>query len=339
MIRSAFLEGRMRRACLAMLACVGVMGQVHAQQKPSGLPGNYPSKPVRIIISSAPGGGADFLGRAVFGKLAERWGSPFNAENLATGVNGVRAMDTTVKSTPDGYTLLVTSSATFLSAAFVNMPSYDVRTATMPIAQFSSSPLLVGIHPGQPYTNLKEFIAYAKTRPGEISYGVPGIGSGAHLAGELMGYMTGIKMTVIPYKGAGQAVIDAIAGRIPVVISSSAALFPYVKSGKLRSLGISTSTRVPTMPDQHTLAESGIPGFEYAGWFGVVGPTGIPQPIVAALNQEINRIINAPEMFKILTTGGVDPQTGTPQQFLNTILGALEKVDTVIKATGLKLEE
>src|SRR4051812_19395349 len=203
-----------------------------AQQKPPGLPGNYPSRPVRVIISSAPGGGADFLGRTIFGKLSEQWGTPFNAENLSSGVNGVRAVEATVRAPADGYTLLVTTSATYLSAAFVSNPAYDIRTSTAPIAQFSSSPLLFGIHPGQPYTNLKQFIEYARARPGEISYGVPGIGSGAHLGGELIGYMTGIKMTVIPYKGAGQAVIDAIAGRIPLVISSTAALIPYVKSGK-----------------------------------------------------------------------------------------------------------
>ena len=321
------------------LVCICSVEAVIAQQKPTGLPGNYPAKPVRVIISSAPGGGADFLGRTVFGKLSERWGSPFNAENLSSGVNGIRAIDATIKALPDGYTLLVTTSATFLSAAFVTNPSYDIRTATAPIAQFSSSPLLVGTYPGEPYSNLKEFIAYAKNKQVEISYGVPGIGSGAHLGGELIGYMTGIKMVVIPYKGAGQAVIDALAGRIPMVISSTAALIPHVRSGKLKSLGISSATRVPTMPDQHTLAESGLPGYEYTGWFGAVGQAALPSPIVMALNQEINRIISAPETMKALITGGADPLTGSPQQFRTTIMSALDKAGIVIKATGIKLEE
>lgn len=321
------------------LACLCYVDAVIAQQKPIGLPGNYPTKPVRVIISSAPGGGADFLGRTVFGKLSEQWGTPFHAENLSSGVNGIRAIDATVKAAPDGYTLLVTTSATFLSAAFVSNPAYDIRTATSPIAQFSSSPLLVGVHPGQPYSNIRELVAYAKNRPGEISYGVPGIGSGAHLGGELIGYMTGIKMTVIPYKGAGQAVIDALAGRIPIVIGSTAALVTHVRNGKLKSLGISSANRVPTMPDQHTLNESGLPGYEYTGWFGVVGQAALPSPIVMALNQEINRIINTPETMKALTAAGADPLTGSPQQFRATILSALEKAGTVIKATGIKLEE
>jgi len=226
-----------------------------------------------------------------------------------------------------------------LSAAVVNAAPYDVRRVTRPIAQFSSSPLLMGVHPGQPYRNLKEFLAYAKARPGTISYGVPGLGSGAHLAGELMAHMAGISMVVVPYKGAGQAVIDVIAGRIPVTFGSSTALYPHVKSGKILSFGISTANRVPTMPDQQTMADSGLPGFEYAGWFGVVGPSGMPDSIVMALNNSINSIINDPEVHKVLTSSGVDPQTGTPEQFLKTILSALDKAEIVIKATGLKLEE
>ena len=315
------------------LAC----GQALAQ-KPAGLPGGYPSKPVKVTIGAAPGGGTDILGRLVFGKLGEVWGSSFVLENMASGLGGVLALEATSKAPADGYTLLVTTGSSFLSAAFASQSTVDVRKAIAPIAQFTVACLIVAYNPSQPYNNLKEFIVYAKANPGKVNYGISGLGSSAHLSGELMQHMANFKMTAVPYKGAGQSVIDAVGGRIELVIGSVTALAPYVKSGKLKSLGITSGVRMPSVPDFHTLAESGIPGFDYAGWFGAVAPAGIPQPIALALNQGIQRVINLQDMQQTLLKGGSDPVTGSMEQFRATMLNSLEKTDIVLKATGLKLE-
>ncbi len=323
----------------ALAACVGFAALAQAQQKPSGLPGNYPAKPVRVIISSTPGGGADFLGRLIFGKLGEQWSTPFNSENIATGVGGILAMEITMKAPADGYTLLVSSSSSYINAAFAAPVTWDVRKALTPISPMTLSTLAVGAATGQAYGNLKELIAYAKAHPGELSYGVPGIGSSPHLNGELMQHIAGFKMTVIPYKGTGQAIIDTLAGRLPVLIGSVTALTPHVRSGKIKLIGVTSSGRVPSAPEFITLNEAGLPGYDYAGWFGIVGPGNMPASLVNALNQGITRVINLPEIQAALLKNGSDPMTSTPEQFRATILAGLDKTGTVLKATGLKLSE
>jgi len=312
-------------------------GIAHAQERRSGLPGGYPSKPVRVIVSAAPGGGADFLARLIFGKLTELWGSTFAVENMGTGIGGIPAMEVTMKSPADGHTLLVTSSSSYINATFAAPVSWDVRKSFAPVSPMSLSTLMVGASLSMPYKNLKELIAYAKGRPNEVSYGVPGMGSSPHLAGELMQYMAGFKMTAIPYKGTGQSVLDTMAGRVPLVIGSVTALAPHARNGKLRAIGVTSASRVPSAPEFETLAEAGLPGFDYSGWFGIVGPAGMPEPIVAALNESITRVINLPEIQQAMIKNSADPLTATPEKFRGIMLEALEKTHTVIKATGLRL--
>jgi tripartite-type tricarboxylate transporter receptor subunit TctC len=321
----------------ALFAALCVAGNARSQGKPSGLPGGYPSKPVRVIVSAAPGGGADFLGRLIFGKLGELWGSAFNAENMGTGVGGIPAMEITMKAHADGYTLLVTSSSSYLNAAFMAPVSWDVRKAFTPVSPMSLSTLLVAASMLTPYANLKEMIAYAKANPNAISFGVPGMGSSPHLAGELMQYMAGFKMIPVPYKGTGQSVIDTIAGRVPLVIGSVTALVPHVKNGKIKAIGVTASVRVPSAPEFETLAEAGLPGFDYSGWFGIVGPPGMPQPIVNALNEAITRVIGLPDIRLAMLKNSADPLTATPEKFRGHILEALDKTDTMLKATGLRI--
>ena len=321
-------------ACLLFL---GVTCLVQAQEKPSGLPGGYPSKPVRVIVSAAPGGGADFLGRLIFGKLAETWGSTFAVENMGTGVGGIPAMEITMKAPADGHTLLVTSSSSYLNAAFVAPVSWDVRKSLAPVSPMSLSTLLVGVSLNAPYRNLKELIAYAKSRPNDVSYGVPGMGSSPHLAGELMQHMAGFKMTAVPYKGTGQSVLDTIAGRVPLVIGSVTALAPHARNGKLRAIGVTSATRVPSAPEFETLSEAGLTGFDYSGWFGVVGPAGMPEAIINALNESMTRAINHPDVRQAMLKNSADPLTATPERFRAIILDALDKTNTLIKSTGLRL--
>lgn len=335
--RTTLCTARMAPLCTALLVPLGLAGAAHAQERPTGLPGNYPSKPVRVIVSAAPGGGADFLARLIFGKLTETWGSTFAVENMGTGVGGILAMETTMKAPADGHTLLVTSSSSYLNAAFVAPVAWDIRKALTPVSPMSLSTLLVGASLNLPYKNLKELIAYAKSHPNDVSYGVPGMGSSPHLAGELMQYMAGFKMTAIPYKGTGQSVLDTIAGRVPLVIGSVTALAPHVRTGKLRAIGVTAATRVPSAPEFETLAEAGLPGFDYSGWFGIVGPAAMPEPIVNALNESITRVINLPETRQAMLKNSADPLTATPEKFRTITLDALEKTNTLIKSTGLRL--
>jgi len=323
-----------RVMCFSFL---GIACLAQAQEKPSGLPGGYPSKPVRVIVSAAPGGGADFLGRLIFGKLTETWGSTFAVENMGTGVGGILAMEITMKAPADGHTLLVTSSSSYLNAAFVAPVSWDVRKSLAPVSPMSLSTLLVGASLNVPYRNLKELIAFAKSRPDDVSYGVPGMGSSPHLAGELMQHMAAFKMTAVPYKGTGQSVIDTVAGRVPLVIGSVTALAPHVRNGKLRAIGVTSASRVPSAPEFETLSEAGMTGFDYSGWFGLVGPAGMPEPIINALNEGITRVINLPEIRQAMLKNSADPLTATPEKFRAIALEALDKTNTLMKATGLRL--
>lgn len=324
-----------RRLFTAGLACLAL--SVHAQ-KPPGLPASYPNKPVRVILSTAPGGSTDFLGRTILGKVAEKWGSPFVMENFSSAVGGIIALDATLKAPADGHTVLVTSGSTFQNANFVAKTNYDVRKAFTPIAQFTNSPLLMSVNASLPFGNVKELIAYARSKPGELNIATSGVGTSAHLSGELFKYMTGTNMLSVPYKGVAPSVTDTIAGRTQIVFGTTVGLLPHVRAGKLKALGMTSATRLQSLPDMPTIAEMGVPGFEYIGWIGMVGRTGTPPAIVAALNQEAVQIIRSTELQKALAADGSDPAYATPEQFNEVIVGALGRAEKLIREAGLKLE-
>lgn len=327
---------RIGLAGLALAACT--MGTSHAA-KPAGLPGNYPAKPVRVIVGSAAGGGADALARLMTAKLSSAWDSQFFVENIATGVGGILALQTTYKSAPDGYTIQNTSGSTFQNATFQHKLEFDVRKAFSPVAQITISPQFMSMYPKAPFTNLKELIAYAKANPEKVTYGSSGVGSGAHLFAEYLSDMAGIKMTHIPYKGAGQSTVDAIAGRILVVFTSQTAATPHVKRGTLRAVGISSSARMKLQPDVPTIAEQGLPGLNYVSWIGWVTRAGTPRPIIDALNGAVNKVIDDPDVYKIMLAEGSNPTTISPEEFGKNINDALNQVDEIMKKTGIKLSD
>jgi tripartite-type tricarboxylate transporter receptor subunit TctC len=210
---SLFINAQLLKAGfsgLALAACA--VSAAHAA-KPAGLPGDYPARPVRVIVGSAAGGGADALARLISGKMSEAWGAQFFVDNIATSVGGILALQTTYKSPPDGYTIQNTSGSTFQNATFQHKMDFDVRKVFAPVVQITISPQYMTLSPKAPFSTLKELIAYAKANPGVVSYGSSGVGSGAHLLGEYLSDLAGIKMTHIPYRGAGQSMVDAIAGR------------------------------------------------------------------------------------------------------------------------------
>jgi tripartite-type tricarboxylate transporter receptor subunit TctC len=324
---------RLAQLCAALL---GLSAITSAQaQKPPG----FPTKPVRVIIGTAPGGSTDFLSRTILGGVAERWGASFIMENHSSLVGGILAMDATLKAPADGYTILTCSGSTFQNAVFIAKVPYDVRKAFTPVMQFTTSPLVMGSNASRPYGNIKELIAYAKANPGKVNLANSGIGTSAHLSGALFKHLTGTVMQDIPYKGVSPSVLDTVAGRTDVVFGTSVALLPHVRSGKLKLLGITSPERMPTLPDVPTIAEEGVPGFAYIGWIGAVAKTGTPPNIVNAINKEAIGVIKSPQVQKALSADGSAAAYNSPEQFRVVIDSALDRVEQLIKQTGLKLQD
>lgn len=337
MIAATSTSRALKYALVSAIGFLGSVGLAHAQ-KPQGLPGNYPTKPVRIIVGSAAGGGADALARLMAGKLSELWGSSFFVENIATSVGGILALQTTYKSAPDGYTIQNSSGSTFQNATFQHKLEFDVRKVFAPVAQITISPQYLTMYPKAPFSNLKEMIAYAKANPGKVTFGSSGVGSGAHLVGEYLSDLAGIKMTHIPYRGAGQSMVDAMAGRILLVFTSQTAATPHVKSGKLKQIGVSTGKRMELQPDVPTIAEQGVPGLHYVSWIGWVTRAGAPKPIINALNGAVNKVIKDPAVYKVMLADGSNPVTISPEEFGKNINDALNLVEDIVKKTGINLK-
>lgn len=330
---TAIRIGRYRAVLLLALASSSL---AHAQ-KPPGLPAGYPAKPIRVLIGTAPGGSTDFLSRTVLGKMAEKWGTSFVMENISSVAGGAIALDAALKQPADGYTILTCAGSTFQNATFTQKVPYDVRKVFTGTVQFTISPLVMGVTASLPVNNVKELIAYAKARPRELNLATTGIGSSAHLTGELFNMLAGVEMVSVPYKGVAPSVTDTIAGRTQVTFGTSVALLPHVRSGKLKLMGITSPTRTTSLPDVPTIAEMGVPGFSYVGWIGAVMRTGTPAAIISALNQDGVQIMKSPEIQKALGADGSEPAYSSLEEFRETIDVALEKAGKLIKERGLVL--
>lgn len=303
-------------------------------QKPSGLPDNYPNKPIRIVISSSPGGAIDICGRMVQAKLNERWGSVI-AENRPG--NGV-AFEAVSKSAPDGYTLMATGISAFVGGELMLKLPYNMRTKFPPVAQCISTPYIVSVNNELPVKNMKEFIAHAKANPNKLNYAYSVIGGGPHLFGELLKHVAGIDMQGIPFKGVGPSYVEQMAGRINLTLGTAASAGPLAKSGKIRAIAVSSGRRVKAMPDVPTVAES-LPGFDvFEAWVGILGVEGMHPAIINALNRDINASLGQPEVEKALTADGSEVPLNTPEQFRRVIADSVESTARIVKLTGVTLE-
>ena len=328
-----FRVSTITRVCLALFG-LAAFTSAHAQKPPG-----FPTKPVRVVIGTAAGGSTDFLSRTILGGVAEKWGATFVMENSASLVGGILAMEAVLKAPADGYTILTASGSTFQNAVFIAKVPFDVRKSFVPVMQFTTSPLVMGSHAARPYGNIKELVAYAKSNPGKVNLANSGIGTSAHLSGALFKHLTGTEMQDVPYKGVAPSVVDTVAGRTDVVFGTSVALLPHVRSGKLKMLGITSPERMSTLPDVPTIAEEGVPGFAYVGWIGAVAKIGTPQPIINAINREAMGVIKSPQVQKALAADGSAAAYNSPEQFRVVIDSALDRVDQLIKQTGLQLED
>jgi len=297
----------------------------------------YPARAVRIVVPFAPGGGTDVVGRILAQQLTQRLKQSFVVDNRPAG-SGIIGADLVAKAQGDGYTLLFAFSSLSSSAKLISQLPYDPIVDFAPVALATTSPLVMFLHPSVPATNLKEFIAYAKANPGKLNYGSSGPGSSPHLATELLMSMAGIQMTHIPYKGIAPAITAQLANEVQMSLTPIAVGMPHAKAGKLRALGSGGLKRSVAVPDVPTIDESGLPGFEVIGWWGMLAPAKTPRPVVGLLNREIRAVLDIAEVRRNLLEQGMDPAGGTPEQFGALIKSDMDKWGDIGKRLGVKLD-
>lgn len=298
----------------------------------------FPSKPVRLIVPFPPGGAVDYYARTVQNRLQETLGQPILIENRS-GAGGMVGADLVVKAAPDGYTLLVGNIASLaMNVGLYSKMTYDPRKDLTPIIRTVAVNYVMTVHPSVPARSVKELIDHAKANPGKLSYGSAGSGSAPHLATELLKQRAGIDMLHVPFKGGGPMVADLLGGQIHIVIADQANLMPHVKAGKLRALAVGTLQRSASYPDIPTIAESGFPGFEARAWQGIAGPANLPADIVTQLNAAFAKAMAFPEVHQRLLDGGLDPITGTPEDFAAFIRSEIDKWAKVAKDVGARVD-
>jgi tripartite-type tricarboxylate transporter receptor subunit TctC len=298
----------------------------------------YPSKPVRVVVAFAPGGTTDILGRIYSQKLSVATGQQFVVDNR-TGAGGTIGTEAVVRAAPDGYTINFGSTSSLaVSPNLYPKLSYDLMRDLAPVIQVATASIMLAVHPSVPARTMRELIALARARPGQLNYASSGTGSSLHLCGEYLKYLAKIDLGHVPYKGAGAALPDLIAGQVQLLFSDMAPFVPYVKTGRLRVLAASTAHRSKLYPEYPTIAESGVPGYDLAGSYGVVVPAATPRPIVDRLHAEFSKAMRAPDMAERYATLGVEPVESTPEQFGVFMRAELAKWGDIIRRSGTKVE-
>jgi tripartite-type tricarboxylate transporter receptor subunit TctC len=298
---------------------------------------SYPHKPLRLIVPFAPGGGADLLARLVGVKLADSFGQQVVIDNRA-GAGGNIAAEVAAKSAPDGYTLLQANVAHAISASLYRKLNYDLAKDFVAVTQLASTPFILAVNPGVPANSVKELIALAKSRPGQLSYGSSGNGGPSHLGTELFKSMAGVDIRHIPYKGGAPAAIDLISGQIQVLLNTPPVILPHVRAGRIKGLAVASSRRIPAAPDMPTVAEAGLPGFEVSTWYGVMVPAGTPGPIVDKLHGALVAALNAPDVRERLAHENLELVGSTPAAFALHIRAEIPKWAKVVKASGARID-
>jgi tripartite-type tricarboxylate transporter receptor subunit TctC len=296
---------------------------------------NYPTKPVRIIVPFPAGGSVDMVARVLGKKLSEALGQPFVIDNRA-GASGNIGADAAAKSVPDGYTLFVTSSGVLAANVHLyNKLSFDPFKDFSPIIRIVNQPNILVVHPSVPAANVKELIALAKSRPGKLTFGSAGIGTGQDIAAQLFVMMTGVDVLHVPYKGGAPALSDLLGGQIDAMFETSPTAIPYVKQGKLKALAITALQRSALLPGLSTVSEAGVNGYESVSWIGMVAPAGTPKAIIDRINAEIQKALGG-DTGKQLTELSLEPIGGTPQNFSDAIRKDSADYARIIKAAGIQ---
>ena len=297
----------------------------------------YPAKPVRIVIAQAPGSATDVVSRLITNKLQETMGQPFIID-ARPGAGGTLGTDIAAKSPPDGYTLMMANNSTHGSnpALYAKLP-YDAVKDFAPIIFVAATPYVLSVHPSLPVTTVKQLIALAKNRPGQLNYASAGNGSTHQLSGELLKTMAGIDMVHVPYKGTTPAIAALLGGEVSVMFATVTGIQPQIKAGKARGLAVSTAKRSPMMPELPTVAET-LPGFEMLSWFGLLAPVGTPPAIITRVNAETAKALALPDVRAGLTAQGFEVMAGTPERFGDYIKNEIVKITKIAKTAGVKAE-
>jgi len=297
---------------------------------------DFPTRPVRLLVPTAPGGGLDVIARLLAPPMTESLGKPVVVDNRA-GASGSIAVETTAHAAPDGHTLLIFSVSQVIQAAVQKVP-YDMFRDLAPVSQVAAAPYVLTVHPGLPMKNVKEFIAYAKANPRKINYASSGVATLQQLASEWLALETGIQLTHVPYKGVGQAFPDLLSGRTQMTMSSVAAMANLIRSKGMRPLAVTSAKRTAMLPDVPTMVESGVPGFVVTQWHGIAAPAGTPRPVIERLQKELVKALNQPDVTARLTADGTDVVGTDSWQFAVHMKAEHARWAGVIKRAGIKPE-
>jgi tripartite-type tricarboxylate transporter receptor subunit TctC len=298
----------------------------------------YPSRTVRIVSPFPPGGGNDAICRIVAPRLSESLKQQVIVENRG-GANGIVGTEVAARSAPDGYTIVLIPSGHAVNAnLYKKLPFDSIRDFT-PITLVGSSPLVLAVHPSLPVKNVKELIALAKARPGQLTYASAGVGASGHLGGALFETLTHTQMTHIPYKGMALAIVDLMSGQVTMTFGTSLSVVPHVRAGRLRALATTGAQRSPALPDLPTVAEAGVPGYEASLWYGFAGPARLPPEILNRLHSSIVAVLDRPDVRERLASQGVDPRHNTPEEFAKLLAADVKRWATVIQRAGVRTEQ
>jgi tripartite-type tricarboxylate transporter receptor subunit TctC len=317
-------------AVLALSCGIVAMPAAHAQEK-------YPTRPIRVIVPSVAGGGTDISARLIAPRMSEYLGQPVVVENRA-GAAMIIGSDLVAHAAPDGYTLLMGISTLTINPSIHTKLPYDTVRDFAPVSLVVTLPNVLVIHPSLPVKSVKELIAFARARPGQLNYASAGVGSSLHLSMALFLSMAKLKMTHVPYKGSAPALVDMLAGQIEVMTGTMITVIPYVRDGRLRALGVTSLKRAAVAPDLPTIAEAGLPGYESVQWYGLLAPGATPREIITRLNEAVTRATQDAAIRKRFLDDGVEPVGSTPEEFAALIRSDMAKWAKVVKEANIKAE-
>jgi tripartite-type tricarboxylate transporter receptor subunit TctC len=318
----------MMRILGSFVLAIALAGTAHAQ---------YPAKPVRVIVPYPPGGTVDVVARTLAQQLTGQTGQNFVVENRA-GANGTIGSDFVAKSPPDGYTLLVQASIFVINPLFLKTVPYDVQRDFTPVANIGSVPLLVTAHPSVPAANLREFVALVRANPDRYTFATTGLGSAGHLTEEVIKREAGLQILIVPYKGAGPALTDIVGGQVSALADPLPSSLPHVKGGRLKALAVTSSARLPVLPEVPTMAESGFANFEMLSWYGLWGPPGMPREAVDRLAAETARAVKSPELLEKLAAQGFIADGSGPSAFASYVKDEIAKYARIVRESNIKID-
>jgi len=298
---------------------------------------NYPAKTIRLVSPFPPGGSVDVVGRILAAKLTENLGQQVIVDNRS-GASGIIGTELVAKAPPDGYTLLINTLPLVTNEFLMPRMPYDPIKDFEPISMVTSSPSLVTVHPSVPARSVKELIALAKSKPGQLNYSAAGVGTNPHIAGELFNLLAGVNIVAVQFKGGGPADIAALSGEVAATFGNISQEVEYVKSGRLRALAVTSTTRNSALPELPTVIEAGLPGYEFLTWHGILAPKGTPAPIVKLLNEQLKKILTGPGEAKLWQDRGLDVIASSPEDFAVRLVNERKKWGDVIKKRGIKAQ-